>query len=483
MEYDVIIIGCGVTGAATAYMLSRYQLKVAVLEAENDVAVGTSKANSAIIHAGYDPVPGTLMARLNVEGNRMVGEIADKLNVPFSRCGSFVVAFSEAEVEHLHRLYDRGIQNGVPEMYLLNREETLKEEPNLSDQVCGALYAKTAAVVSPWELTLAMAEVAVKNGVELFLDTRVEAIQKENDLFKVTAANGKNYQSRYIINAAGVDSDVVHEMIGEKEFTVNPTKGEYYLLDKSEGNRVRHVIFQCPNELGKGVLVGPTVHGNLIVGPNAEPGTGRDDRATTGKAMDFVRAAALRSVPSISFRENIRNFAGVRANTEFDEFLIGESKSVKGFLNLAGIKSPGLTASPAIGKYACELLNEMGLSLIEKENYDETREVVRVRYLDAEKKNALIQKNPLYGRVICRCETITEGEIVDALHEVIPARSIAGVKRRCNAGMGRCQGGFCSPRVAAIIARELGIDETDVLEDRAGSYVLIGKMKEGLENV
>ena len=483
MEYDVIIIGCGVTGAAAAYMLSKYQLNVAVLEAENDVAIGTSKANSAIIHAGYDPVPGTLMARLNVEGNKLVGEISEQLHIPISHCGSLVVAFSDAEIEHLKKLYDRGIKNGVPELYLLDREETLKEEPNLSQEVCGSLYAKTASVISPWDLTLAMAEVAVKNGAELFLSTKVTAITKDDGIFTVTAENGNAFKGKYIVNAAGVYSDVVHEMIGEKEFTVNPTKGEYCLLDKSEGTRVKHVIFQCPNELGKGVLVGPTVHGNLIVGPNAEPGTGRDDKANTSKALDFVKKTALRSVPSISFRENIRNFAGVRANTEFDEFLIGESKTVKGFLNLAGIKSPGLTASPAIGKYACELLETMGLKLVEKENFDNTREVIRFKELSAEEKNDLIKKDPRYGRVICRCETVTEGEIVASLHEVIPARTIAGVKRRCNAGMGRCQGGFCSPRVAAIIARELGIDETEVLEDRAESYVLIGKLKEGTSNV
>ena len=483
MEYDVIIIGCGVTGAAAAYMLSKYRLNVAVLEAENDVAIGTSKANSAIIHAGYDPVPGTLMARLNVEGNKLVGEISEQLHVPISHCGSLVIAFSDSELEHLKKLYDRGIKNGVPELYLLDREETLKEEPNLSEEVCGSLYAKTASVISPWDLTLAMAEVAVKNGTDLFLNTKVNAITKEDGIFTVTAENGNTFKGKYIVNAAGVYSDVVHEMIGEKEFTVNPTKGEYCLLDKSEGTRVKHVIFQCPNELGKGVLVGPTVHGNLIVGPNAEPGTGRDDKANTSKALDFVKKTALRSVPSISFRENIRNFAGVRANTEFDEFLIGESKTVKGFLNLAGIKSPGLTASPAIGKYACELLETMGLELVEKDDFDNTREVIRFKELGAEEKNDLIKKDPRYCRVICRCETVTEGEIVASLHEVIPARSIAGVKRRCNAGMGRCQGGFCSPRVAAIIARELGIDETEIMEDRAESYVLIGKLKEGTNNV
>ena len=480
MTYDVTIIGCGVIGAATAYMLSRYDLNVAVLEAENDVAVGTSKANSAIVHAGYDPVPGTLMAKLNVEGNRMLSEIARQLNVPISHCGSLVVALTDEDETLIRQLYDRGIANGVPELYLLSREETLQMEPNVSPKVKGSLYAKTAAVIDPWGLTLAMAEVAVKNGASLFLDKRVISIRKEKDVFVLETGDGTEFRSRFIVNAAGVNSDSVHEMIGQKEFTVVPTKGEYFLLDKTEGGLVSHVVFQCPNELGKGVLVSPTVHGNLIVGPDANVVTYRDDRSTTSEGMEYVRQVGIRSVPSLSFRENIRNFAGVRANTDHDDFCIGESKTVKGFLNLAGIKSPGLTASPAIGKYACELLREMGLGMKEKLSFDNTREVVRFRELSPEEKNEWIRRDPRYGRVICRCETVTEGEIVASLHGVIPARSIAGVKRRCNAGMGRCQGGFCSPRVAAIIARELRIDETEVLEDRAGSRVLVGKMKEAL---
>lgn len=480
MTYDVAIIGCGVIGAATAYMLSRYDLKIAVLEAENDVADGTSKANSAIVHAGYDPAPGTLMARLNVEGNEMIGRIAERLNVPIRHCGSLVLAFSDTDLAHIRKLYERGLANGVPDMKLLDREETLKMEPNLSENVVGSLYAATGAVINPWDLTLAMAEVAVKNGTDLFREKRVISIRKERGLFVIETGDGTEYRSRYIVNAAGVNSDSVHEMIGEKEFTVVPTKGEYFLMDKTEGDRVSHVIFQCPNETGKGVLVSPTVHGNLIVGPDANAVTYKDDRATTREGLDYVRRVAGRSVPSISFRENIRNFAGVRANTEFDDFCIGESRTVKGFLNLAGIKSPGLTASPAIGKYACELLEGMGLELKEKTEFDDTRPVVRFRDLTPKEKNDWIRRDPRFGRVICRCETVTEGEIVASLHEVIPAVSISGVKRRCNAGLGRCQGGFCSPRVAAIIARELGIDETEVLEDRAGSKVLVGRMKEDL---
>ncbi|MBQ4094158.1 MAG: NAD(P)/FAD-dependent oxidoreductase [Oscillospiraceae bacterium] len=476
--YDILIIGCGVTGAAAAYELSRYQLRIGVLEAANDVAMGCSKANSAIIHAGYDPAPGSLMAKLNVEGCAMAEELCAKLDVPYAKIGSMVVAFTEADEAHIQKLYERGVANGVPELAIIDGDAARALEPNLAEGVRAALLAPSAGVISPWEYTLAMAEVAVKNGAELHLGTKVTAIEKTENGFAVTAADGRVFNTRYIINAAGEHADTVHELVGEKEFTVNPTRGEYYLLDKSEGTRVGRTIFQCPNELGKGVLVSPTVHGNLIVGPNAEPGSGHDNTATTAQGLAFVKKMAALSVPSVNFRENIRNFAGVRPNTEFDAFCIGESKTAKGMLNLAGIKSPGLTAAPAIAKHAVKLLAEMGVSLTEKENYEDGREVVRFKHLSDEEKAAVIAKDARFGRVICRCETITEGEIVAALHSPIPARSINGVKRRAGSGMGRCQGGFCAPRVAAIIARELGIPQTDVLMEDEGSYVLTGKLKE-----
>ena len=474
--YDVVIIGCGVIGAAAAYELSRYDLKIAVLESENDVATGSSKANSAILHAGYDPKPGTLMAKLNVEGNELAFRIAEKLHVPADRCGSLVVAFDEKDEEHLNELYRRGIENGVPGLSIISGDKARELEPNLSEEIRAALLAESAGIISPWDYTLAMAEVAVKNGTELFLNTRVTSIEK-GECFTVRSSKGRIFKTRYVINATGVNSDIVSEMVGDREFSVRPTAGEYYLLDKSEGERVSRVIFQCPNELGKGVLVSRTVHGNLIVGPNAVE-TDRGNTATTREGLAFVQETAKRSVPGIQFRENIRNFAGIRANTEFDEFCIGESRSAKGFLNLGGIKSPGLTAAAAIGRYAAGLLKDMGLELIEKDSFDDTREVIRFKELSDLEKNELIKRDPAFGRVICRCETITEGEIVAALHSVIPARSINGVKRRCNAGMGRCQGGFCSPRVCRIIARELGIDETEVVEEKEGSNVLYSRLKE-----
>jgi len=474
--YDVVIIGCGVIGAATAYELSRYNIKTAIIEAENDVATGSSKANSAILHAGYDPKPGTLMAKLNVEGNEMAFDIAKKLNVPVEKCGSLVIAFDEKDEEHLKLLYDRGVANGVPDLSIISGDEARALEPNLSEKVTAALLAKSAGIINPWDYTLAMAEVAVKNGTELFLNTKVTSIEHDG-IYRIRSSKGKVFESRYVINAAGVNSDIIAEMVGEREFSVTPTSGEYFLLDKSEGERVSRVIFQCPNELGKGVLVSKTVHGNLIVGPDAVI-TERGNTATTSDGLAYVRSTALRSVPSIQFRENIRNFAGIRANTEFDEFCIGESKTAKGFLNLAGIKSPGLTAAAAIGRYAGKLLRGMGLEFEKKAEFDDTREVIRFKELSDEEKNELIKKDPAYGRVICRCETVTEGEIVAALHSVIPACSINGVKRRCNAGMGRCQGGFCSPRVCRIIARELGIDETEVLEEKEGSNILLSRLKE-----
>ena len=475
--YDVILIGCGVVGAATAYQLSRYRLKVAVLEAQNDIANGTTKANSAIIHAGYDPEPGTLMARLNVEGNRMAHEICAKLDVPFAPVGSFVLAFSEAEKATLEELYRRGQANGVPELQLLTGDEARAMEPNLSGDVAGALYAPSAGIVSPWEFALAMAETAVRNGVELYRSTPVTAIARTEQGYALTTPAGV-FESRFVINAAGVYADQVHALLEEPGWAIHPSRGEYYLMDKSQGSLVRRVIFQCPNENGKGVLVSPTVHGNLIVGPNAETTRDKQDNGTTGAGLAFVRRRAAMSVPGLNFRENIRNFAGLRANATRPDFILEESPTAPGFIDLAGIKSPGLSSAPAIGVYAAGLLQKAGLVLTEKETFTDTREHIVFRELDAEAKNALIRRDPRYGRVICRCETVTEGEIVAALHSPIPPCSVNGVKRRCNAGMGRCQGGFCGPRVQAIIARELGLDEQDVLMDQAGTFILTGPTKQ-----
>ena len=476
--YDCIIIGCGITGAAAAYRLARYRGRFAVLEKSNDVANATTKANSAIIHAGYDPAPGTQMARLNVEGNRQAAEICQKLNVPFRRTGSLVLAFSEEECRTLDELYRRGVENGVPDLALLSGAGARAVEPGLSDQVKAALYAPTAAVVNPWEYALAMAETAVKNGVELYLEHPVTAIRPVEGGYALTTPRGE-FCARTVINAAGVHADQVESLIAPPGYRIHPVRGEYWLLDKSEGSRVRHVVFQCPNRQGKGVLVAPTVHGNLIVGPNAQPVEDREDVGCSAQGLAFVREKARKSVPGVRFGENIRNFAGLRATADTDDFLIGENPAAPGFFHLAGIKSPGLTAAPAIGLEAVRLLQEKGLALEEKADFDDTREHVVFRELSAEEKKRWIRRDPRYGRVICRCETVTEGEIVAAVHGVIPATTVNAVKRRCNAGMGRCQGGFCGPRVQAILARELGVDPTEVLMDGPGTQVLTGETKTG----
>ena len=474
--YDVIILGCGVVGAAAAYHLARYPLDVAVLEAQNDVANGTTKANSAIIHAGYDPEPGTLMAQLNVEGNRMAGDICQKLQVPFARVGSLVLAFDEGDLQTLRTLYHRGIQNGVPGLELLDAAQVRQTEPNLSGEVVGALYAPTAGIVDPWQYALAMAEVAVVNGVTLHCSAPATAITPVEGGYAVTTPKGV-FEGKYILNATGVFSDQVHRLLEEPDYAITPNRGEYYLLDKSQGHQVSHVVFQCPNEKGKGVLVTPTIHGNLLVGPNAQLVADRHDLGNTAQGLAFVREQALRSVPGLNFGENIRNFAGLRANSTRSDFILEESQTHPGFFDLAGIKSPGLAASAAIGKWACDRILEKEPHPGAKPDFVDQRSHVMFQHLSPQEKNALIARDPRYGRVICRCETVTEGEIVDALHAPIPPYTINGVKRRCNAGMGRCQGGFCAPRVQAIIARELGLDPCEVLLDQEGSYLLTGETK------
>lgn len=473
---DVVIVGGGVCGCSLLYELSRYKLSAVLVEKENDVSVGTTKANSAIVHAGYDPHPGTKMARYNVEGNALVKELCEKLDVPYQQIGSLVLAFDADQDALVRELFDRGTQNGVPGMKVLSAEEVREMEPNVSPEVTSALYAPSAGIVSPWELAIALAETAVKNGARVELNSEVTAIQPIDGGFRVTAG-GKEIDARFVVNTAGIWSDKINDMAAPHTFTVSANKGEYFLLDKSQGTLVNHVIFQCPSKVGKGVLVSPTVHGNLIVGPNAEDAE-KEDLGTTGDGLAFVRKMALRSVPDINFRDSIRNFAGLRANTEIDDFLVGETDQ-KGFFNIAGIKSPGLTSAPAIARDMVRMLGEAGLALDPKEAFVDERHVVRFKHLSHEERAAAIAKNPLYGQIVCRCETITEGEIVDALHRPLPPCSIDGVKRRCGSGMGRCQGGFCGPRVQQIIARELGIPQEAVMMDRAGTAVITGETKMG----
>lgn len=472
---DVAIIGCGVTGAAVAYQLAKKQVSVLILEAENDVSMGTTKANSAILHAGYDPEPGTSMARLNVRGSALAKEICAALDVPYKQTGSFVVAFGPEQEKTLQRLYENGAANGVPGLEILSGDEARALEPNLSPEITAALHAPSAAIVSPWEFALAMAENAVQNGADLHLETRVTGLAPTEGGWKIATTKG-DFEARFVVNAAGVDAGKVHAMAAPENFVTRPCRGEYYLLDKSAGSTVGRVIFQCPTAAGKGVLVAPTVHGNLIVGPNAQDVADSADTATTAMGLAQVAQSARKSVPGVDLSACIRNFAGIRANTGRPDFVI--QWAAPGFLDLAGMKSPGLSAAAAVGEEAAALLQRAGLVLKEKENPVTTRKRIRFKELPGEEKAALIAREPSYGRVICRCERVTEGEIITACHTAIPPRSIDGVKRRVGAGMGRCQGGFCGPRVMEILSRELGKSPLEIPQEGAASILLTGRTKQ-----
>ena len=473
---DVCIIGCGVIGAATAFELSKYEADILILEKENDVSMGTSRANSAIIHAGYDPLPGTLMARLNVEGNAMTEQLCKDLSVPFERIGSLVLAFSEEEEKTVKTLYERGVKNGVPGLRIVSAEEVFEMEPEISREVRCALYAPSAGIITPWEYTLALAETAVRNGVRLERNTKVTDITPtDHGTYLITTTSG-TFEAKYVINAAGVHSGEIHEMVAPKTFTIKPNRGEYYVMDKSECFRAKHVLFQCPNENGKGVLVTPTMDHNLLVGPNAEGVSDPDRVNNTSEGMAFVRSKAAKSIPGIKYSNAIRNFAGIRANTEKDEFQI--SIAAERFIDLAGIKSPGLSSAPAIALETVKLLEQCGFKPSRKANPITTREKHRFRFMNDEERREAIKKNPLYGRVICRCETVTEGEIVDAIHSPITPCSVDGIKRRAGSGMGRCQGGFCGPRIVDILSRELGVDPMTITQDGAGSRLLAEETKQ-----
>ncbi|MGL4572616.1 MAG: NAD(P)/FAD-dependent oxidoreductase [Clostridium sp.] len=475
--YDVAIIGAGVIGASIFRELTKYDLKVVVLEKENDVSMGTSKANSAIVHAGYDPKVGTLMAKYNVRGNEMFEDLCKELSVPFKRNGSLIIAFSEEDMETVKNLYENGNKIGVKGLQILNKEELLEKEPNLNKEVFGALFAPTGGIVGPYEYTIALMENAVANGGELKVRAEVKNIEKENDKFKITTKNGETIEAKYVINAAGVHADDVHNLIAEESYKIIPRKGEYFVMDKTQGGIVSSTIFQCPSKLGKGILVTPTVHGNLLVGPDAEDLDDKEDTGTTGDRLDYIRETSKRTTDKVNFRESIRNFAGLRATPDRGDFIVEEAKDVKNFIDVAGIKSPGLSSAPAIAEDVVNILNDCGLELKENKEFNPNREEIVFMELSQEEKADIIKKDPRYGKIVCRCESITEGEIVNAIHRCFGTITLDGVKRRCRPGMGRCQGGFCGPKVQEIIARELEIPMENIHQEKDGSYILVGKTK------
>ncbi len=476
MKYDVAVIGGGVVGALISRALSRYDISVALLEKCNDVAMGTTKANSAIVHGGFDAANGTLKAKLNVRGTELMPKVCADLSVPYRNNGSLVLAFSEKEMEHVHKLYERGVKNGVPKLSVLNKEQVKALEPQVSDEVVGALLSETAGIVCPYELTIAATENAVTNGVEFIRNCAVEAICSSSDGFALSTTQGE-ISAKYVVNAAGIHSDDIARMIGDNSISLIPRKGEYYLLDKSFGYMADHTIFQCPNEMGKGVLVTPTVDGNLLIGPSALDVDDKEDVDTTPEGLDFIVAKAKKSVSTLNIRGAITSFAGMRAHPTTDDFIIGFSEKNDCFLNVAGIESPGLSAAPAIAEMVVNMLSEKA-DFKEKSEFVSTRKApIRFRHMSKSEREDLIAKNKAYGRIICRCETITEGEILDAIHAPAGARDVDGVKRRTRAGMGRCQGGFCGSKVVEILARELKVPMNEITKFGGGSKILFEKTK------
>lgn len=476
--YDIIIIGAGVSGASVARELSRYRAKICVLEKEEDVCSGTSKANSAIIHAGYDAAEGSLMAKLNVEGNQLMPQLSQELDFPFRQRGSFVACVNMEDMPMLRELYERGVKNGVQGLEIITEKERfMAMEPNLLAETVAVLYAPTAGIVCPFHLNIAMAENAYTNGVEFKLETTVEAISKTEQGWALETNKGV-FECRYVVNAAGVYADRFHNMVSKTKIHITPRRGDYCLLDKSCGNHVSRTIFALPGKYGKGILVTPTVHGNLLVGPTAIDIEDKEATATTRAGLDELISKAGMTIRDIPLRQVITSFSGLRAHEDNHDFIIGEAADAPGFIDCAGIESPGLTSAPAIGRMVAGILQEK-LDLLPNPDFVGTRKgLLDPEALSKEERIALIKENPAYGNMICRCEMITEGEILDAIRRPLGARSLDGIKRRTRAGMGRCQAGFCSPRTMEILHRECGIPMLEITKSGGDSRLVVGTNKD-----
>lgn len=475
--FDFIVIGAGVVGGMIARELSRYSTSVCVVEKMSDVAMGATRANSAIVHAGFDAKEGTLKARLNVRGSEMMEHVAEELGVKYKRNGSLVVGFSEEDRATLAALLERGKKNGVKGLSLINREEILSLEPAIGEGVLCALRAETGAIVCPYELCIAAVGNAMDNGATLKLNFEVKSII-ENDGVYTVRSDFDEVTGRVIINCAGVYSDYIASLIGDNSFSVRPRRGEYMLLDKECGGLVRHTVFRCPSKMGKGVLVSPTVDGNLLLGPTAEDIDDKENTATTAEGLDRVKKLASEQVSGINYGKIITSFTGLRATGSSGDFIITCPRA--GFINLAGIESPGLTSAPAIAEYVRDMLLADGLIGEERADFNPVRRPSHYfRELSIEEKNEIIKRDPEYAHVVCRCETVTAGEIIEVIRTNPRPTDIDGVKRRTRASMGRCQGGFCTPYIVELLAREMGVDTTEITKFGGGSYLNVGKTEKG----
>ena len=474
--YDVAIIGAGVVGGMIARTLAAYELKICILEKENDVAEGATKANSAIVHAGFDAKPGSLKAKLNVQGAKMMPGICEELGVKYKNNGSLVIGFNDEDKRTIEELLERGIQNGVSGLEILNRDELKAIEPNISDNAMVALYAKTGAIVCPYELTVAAIGNAMDNGAELRTGFAVRGIKATDGGYVIHSEND-SVTTRFIVNAAGLYADEIAKMVGDDSFEITPRRGEYILLDKECGSLVSHTVFRTPSKMGKGILVTPTVDGNLLTGPTSFDIDDKEDKSTTAEGFAKIIKEASENFRRIPFHKTITSFCGLRAVGTSGDFIINSPK--EGFVNAAGIESPGLSSSPAIGLMVRDLLKEGGLVLREKRDFNPIRKPMHAfREMRIEEKNAIIKKDAAYGKIICRCEGVTEGEILEAIRTNPRPSDLDGVKRRTRAQMGRCQGGFCMPLIIKLLAKEMGVPCEKITKRGGKSFLITGKTKE-----
>lgn len=466
---DIIVIGAGVVGCSIARELSKYNLDVLVVEKNSDVSEGISKGNSGIVHAGYNEKIGTLKAKLNIEGNKIFDDLSRDLQFPFKRNGAFILAFSDEDMNILESLKENGEKLGVEGLEILTREEALNIEPNLNKEIVGVLNVKTSGIVSPYEMTIALAENAAENGVEFKLNSKVTNIEKISEGYKVTLNNKELVSGKLIINASGLEGAFLNNLVSMSKREINPVKGEYCLFDKVAGAMINKTLFQVPNKLSKGVLVTPTAEGNLLVGPNAVEGKTLE---TSREGIDEILDKSKKSLEELPVARILNTFSGIRPKTKGGDFIIEEVEDAKNFINVIGIDSPGLTAAPAIGVYVVNMIKER-LDLVEKKNFKRTREkIVRFAELSLKEKNKLIKEKPAYGHMVCKCEFVTEGEIVEAIHRPIKALTVDAIKRRTRASMGGCQGIGCTLPISKILSRELGIDINDINKNSEGSPVI-----------
>ena len=473
---DVIIVGGGVIGTAIAHQLAQYAIKTIVLEKGVDLALGTSKANSGIVHAGFNAEPETLKGRLHLRAVQMIPELCRKLHVPFRQIGALLVAFTPEEVEQVQQMVHIGQQLGIPGVEFLHKDRLREMEPSISPEALAALHAPSGGVISPYEYTFALGENALLNGVEFAFNSEVVGIGEVAEGKEVLTASEENFCAQVVINAAGLYADQVQAMVGDEEFTITPRKGEYYLYDKTYANLAQHTIFPVPTAVSKGILVTPTVDGNLLIGPNAEEISDKTDTATTPKGLGEVYQGAKKVLPQLGKRDIVNLYAGLRAVIkETEDFYITPSKKMRGVIHVAGIQSPGLTAAPAVAEYVLELLEGLEiLTLQKKEDFLYRRSApVRFSELKREEQAELIERDRRYGQIICRCEQVTEAEIIDAIVRPLGARTIGGVKRRVRAGMGRCQGGFCGPRIMELLARYGQMDKLSLTKEGGKSLFLV----------